>query len=93
MRLLAVHNPTSAPPSTALLSTIFGEFEKPRIARTSELVKRAREQGDKRVVSGVEACKNRNETVAAGAIGDSPVLKAMARDLIANPFRLGESEI
>ena len=98
IRLLLAHNPTGAPPSTELLSKIFTEFETPRIARTSELVKRARQQGDMRVVSGVEACKKRNDALTAtfgdaAAKADNPALKAQLADLIEHPFKLGESQI
>ena len=69
----------------------------PRIARTSELVKRARQQGESRVVSGVEACKKRNNAVAAIFAGlasaDAARLMAQLADLVDHPFKLGESQI
>ncbi|TBU24974.1 FAD/NAD(P)-binding domain-containing protein [Dichomitus squalens] len=96
-RLLLVHNPTGASPSTELLSTVFTEFETLRIARTSDLVKRARQQGEIRVISGVEACKKRNETVATmyggPAKADDTALRVLLADLIEHPFKPGESEI
>ena len=96
-RLLLAHNPSGAPPSTALLQTIFSEFESLRIARTSELVKGARQQGELRVVSGVEACKKRNEVIvemySSFAAGGSEGLVAQFKHLVEHPFKAGESEI
>ncbi|KAM5543302.1 hypothetical protein V8D89_003176 [Ganoderma adspersum] len=96
-RLLLAHNPSGAPPSTALLETIFTEFEGPRIVRTSELVKSARQQGELRVVDGVEACKKRNEVIVemygGAAAGGSAGLAAQFRHLVEHPFKAGESEI
>ena len=95
-RLLA-HNPSGAPPSTALLETIFTEFESLRIARTSELVKGARQQGELRVVSGAEACKKRNEVIvemySSFAAGGSEGLVAQFKHLVEHPFKAGASEI
>ena len=97
-RLLLAHNPSGTPPSTALLETIFTEFEGIRIARTSELVKGAREQGNLRVVSGVEACKRRNEVIiekfgGATGPGDNAGVVPQFKHLIEHPFKAGESEI
>ncbi|PIL33910.1 hypothetical protein GSI_03616 [Ganoderma sinense ZZ0214-1] len=92
-RLLLAHNPSGAPPSTALLETIFTEFEGPRIARTSELVKGARQQGELRVVDGAEACKKRNEVIAEMYSGSDGGLVAQFVHLVENPFKAGESEI
>ncbi|KAM5543852.1 hypothetical protein V8D89_002469 [Ganoderma adspersum] len=64
-RLLVAHNPSGAPPSTTLLESVFTEFERLRIARTSALVQRARQHGDLLVVSGVDACKKRDEAIVA----------------------------
>ena len=58
--LLEKHNPSAEPPSTAVLDAAFTELEVARIPRTAELVKRAREQGETRVVHGVQACIDRN---------------------------------
>ena len=58
--LLETHNPSGADPSSATLAVMFGELERERIPRTAELVKRARAQGEIRVVSGTEACIKRN---------------------------------
>ena len=77
--------------------TIFSEFESLRIARTSELVKGARQQGELRVVSGVEACKKRNEVIvemySSFAAGGSEGLVAQFKHLVEHPFKAGESEI
>ncbi|KAI0688032.1 hypothetical protein BC835DRAFT_1408199 [Cytidiella melzeri] len=59
--LLEKHNPSSAPPSTETLETVFTEMEAERIPRSSALVKGARRQGEARVVSGVDACLKRNQ--------------------------------
>ncbi|KAM5543237.1 hypothetical protein V8D89_003111 [Ganoderma adspersum] len=96
-RLLLAHNLSGTSPSTALLETIFTEFEGPRIARTSELVKSARQQGDLRVVGGIEACKKRNEIFVemygGAATGRSTGLVAQSLHLALNPLKAGEGEI
>ena len=76
-RLLVAHNPSGAAPTTALLGTVFTEFERLRIARTSALVKRARQHDELLVVSGADACKKRDGAIvgilaggARGATGD-----------------------
>ena len=58
--LLQKHNPQAEAPSTQTLNTIFTEYEGIRLPRTAALVQEARKQGDLRVVSGVAACKERN---------------------------------
>lgn len=58
--LLEKHNLSSSPPSTALLESLFSEFEAVRIPRSSAMVKGARAQGETRVAEGVEACLKRN---------------------------------
>lgn len=92
MRLLTKHNPSATPPSTELLETIFSDYEQLRIARTSELVRGARRQGDTvRVVSGEEACRARNQAVQAVYADKNFVGKWL--DFFTHPFRMGESEI
>ncbi|GJE95045.1 FAD/NAD(P)-binding domain-containing protein [Phanerochaete sordida] len=59
--LLAAHAPAAEPTTTAALEAAFQELEAARIPRTTFLVKRAREQGETRVVHGVPACVERNE--------------------------------
>ncbi|GJE95021.1 FAD-dependent monooxygenase [Phanerochaete sordida] len=58
--LLAAHNPTAVPPSTAMLESVFRELEAARIPRTAELARGARKQGETRVAAGPEACRARN---------------------------------
>ncbi|KIP01899.1 hypothetical protein PHLGIDRAFT_96569 [Phlebiopsis gigantea 11061_1 CR5-6] len=60
VELLEKYNPTAEAPLTATLQEAFVELEKERIPRTAELVKRARAQGETRVVHGTEACVKRN---------------------------------
>lgn len=65
VQLLGKHNPSAESPTTATLETVFEELEKVRIPRTSDLVKRARAQGNSTVTTGVEACVARNNSVRA----------------------------
>ncbi|KAI0688726.1 FAD/NAD(P)-binding domain-containing protein [Cerioporus squamosus] len=91
VRLLVKHNPSASPPSTATLETVFTELEQLRIPRTSELVMRARKMGELRVVSGVEACKKRDELMCT--LFTPERAEAMMQDLWKNPFEPGKSEI
>ncbi|EKM53969.1 uncharacterized protein PHACADRAFT_145505 [Phanerochaete carnosa HHB-10118-sp] len=59
--LLEKHNPSAASPSTDTLKTIFAEFERARLSLTAHLVKKARIQGEMRVVTGAEECIKRND--------------------------------
>lgn len=59
--LLEKHNPLTVSPPTSTLDTIFSELEAVRIPRTAKMVKLAREQGEVRVVQGVDACRARND--------------------------------
>ncbi|KAA1472789.1 FAD/NAD(P)-binding domain-containing protein [Dentipellis sp. KUC8613] len=61
--LLDEHNADRSPPSLATLEKIFTKFERVRIPRSAELVKGAREMGERRVVSGLENCLKRNDVV------------------------------
>ncbi|KAG8996557.1 hypothetical protein FRB93_000699 [Tulasnella sp. JGI-2019a] len=84
-RLLSLHIPSptpSAAASTAVLDTIFTEFETLRITRTSALVRAARAQGDMRVMSGEEACLARDEMVKATA----PLVAGKVQELMKHPF-------
>ena len=65
VELLEKHNPSAGHPSTVVIATIFAELEEARIPRTSDLVKRARMQGDLMVAKGAEACIARNNTLRA----------------------------
>ncbi|EKM52862.1 uncharacterized protein PHACADRAFT_100160 [Phanerochaete carnosa HHB-10118-sp] len=58
--LLEKYSPSTESPSTDTLAAAFTELERVRLPRTADLVKRARIQGETRVVSGVEACIKRN---------------------------------
>lgn len=90
MRLLTKHNPSAAPPSTALLDDVFSEYEQLRIARTSALVLGARRQGEARVVQGIEACRARDTALKAKF--SSADFGRSQLDIYAHPFT-GESEI
>ena len=90
VRLLTKHNPSAAAPSTALLETVFSEYEQLRITRTSALVLGARRQGEARVVQGVEACRMRD--AALKAMFTSADFGKGQLDFYAHPFT-GESEI
>ncbi|KAI0654315.1 FAD/NAD-P-binding domain-containing protein [Cubamyces menziesii] len=89
VRLLTKYNPDAAEPSTELLSNIFTEFEKMRIARTSEFVKRARKQGEYRVVEGVEECKKRNDHFR----GEPMMPPAQLQEMVVHPYAVGHSEV
>ncbi|KAI0365646.1 FAD/NAD-P-binding domain-containing protein [Pilatotrama ljubarskyi] len=90
VRLLVKHNPDAASPSTELLSSIFTEYEKIRIPRTTGLVKLARKQGELRVVSGVEACKKRNDILRS----QTNIFSEQAyKEIAAHPFEMGHSEV
>ncbi|KAI0329489.1 FAD/NAD-P-binding domain-containing protein [Cubamyces sp. BRFM 1775] len=89
VRLLSKHNPDATEPSTELLSRIFTEFDNVRIARTSEVVKRARKQGEYRVVEGVEACKKRNDHFRREAM----MPPSQLQEMVHNPFTVGHSEV
>ncbi|KAK7692970.1 hypothetical protein QCA50_004611 [Cerrena zonata] len=72
--LLEKYNPQAQQPSTDLLEKIFTEYEETRIPRTAALVAEARKQGDLRVASGVDACKQRNQ-IYHEMWGDEEVVK------------------
>ncbi|KIJ67862.1 hypothetical protein HYDPIDRAFT_107388 [Hydnomerulius pinastri MD-312] len=89
VRLLKKYNPSASDPSNETLVQVFQEYQNLRLPRTAELVKGARRQGETRVVSGIEACKRRDEMVKAG-FGDENLKKAHG-ELLSGPFR--ESEL
>ena len=70
-------------------------------SRTSALVKKARAQGEMRVVSGIEECKRRNDVVRAmfrplpGMDEEqaSEAIREQYKDILENPFEVGKSEI
>ena len=96
-----LHNPSAGPPSTATLKAVFLELEAYRITRTAMLVKKARAQGEIRVVEGVEACKRRNDVVRGmysvpeGATPEmvKEGIREVYKDILDFPFSPGESEI
>lgn len=61
MSVLETHNPTASSPSTSDLEIIFNEFEEARRPHTSMIVKHARAIGERKVVTGLEACVARND--------------------------------
>ncbi|KAF9237503.1 hypothetical protein BU15DRAFT_48616 [Melanogaster broomeanus] len=89
VRLLNKHNPSAFQPSTEVLAQVFQEYQDLRLAQTTELVKAARKRGEVRVVSGVDACRRRNELVK-GIFSDEGLRKAGA-ELLSGPFT--ESEL
>ena len=91
MRLLTAHNPSAGAPSTGALEAVFTALEAARIARTAELVRKARVQGENRVAQGVRACRARNDAVRAMFHGEEAALEGFA-DVFSQPF-VGESEI
>ena len=72
--LLEKHNPSAAPPSTPVLEAAFNELEAVRIPSTAELVKRARKEGEMRVMHGVQACIDRNNMYRK-VLADQDLLK------------------
>ncbi|GJE95025.1 FAD/NAD(P)-binding domain-containing protein [Phanerochaete sordida] len=71
-------SPSSAPPPnppTPTLEAAFAALEGARIPRTAALVKKAREQGETRVVHGVPACLARNQWYRE-LLGDEAALRA-----------------
>ncbi|CAI6013759.1 unnamed protein product [Clonostachys chloroleuca] len=71
---------------SSLWKNIFRPFAGKRQPRTSLLVRGARSQGDRRVVSGTEACRQRDSGIRA-AYKDSTVLSAKFDDLLREPFQ------
>lgn len=85
------HNPTASPLPTDKLVEIFREYEGQRISQTSILVQGARRMGELRVVSGVDACLARNETVKKMYADDAEMLEKTAF-VLEGPFT-GSPEI
>ncbi|PCG90981.1 Monooxygenase, FAD-binding [Penicillium occitanis (nom. inval.)] len=69
-----------------LSQEIFRPFAEKRQPRTSLLVKGARTQGDKRVASGVEACRQRDSDIAT-AYTDPAAMLARFDSLLPEPFQ------
>jgi salicylate hydroxylase len=62
-RLLGAH--PGAAEDSATLETVFTEYERARIPRSTMLIDTAQKQGENRVVEGVQACLARNQEVRA----------------------------
>lgn len=88
MRLLKKYNPSTGQPSTELLSQVFIDYQDLRLPRTSELVRGARQQGEVRVVEGIEACRVRNEKIRIGSRDDAA--RKATNDLLSGPFKDSE---
>ncbi|GJE95023.1 FAD-dependent monooxygenase [Phanerochaete sordida] len=73
LELLEERNPSAEPPSTQTLDAIFTDLEHARIPRMSDLLQKARAQGEIGTVAGVEACMERN---------------AMIRDMCSDPEKV-----
>lgn len=69
-----------------LSQEIFRPFAEKRQPRTSLLVKGARTQGDKRVASGAEACRQRDSDIAT-AYTDPAAILARFDFLLREPFQ------
>lgn len=91
MRFLKKYNPSASPPSTELLSKVFTDYQDLRLPRTSELVRRARRQGEIRVVEGTDACRARDEAIQA-RFNDEAERRAHD-ELLSEPFKFKGNEI
>ncbi|KAI0790637.1 hypothetical protein C8Q75DRAFT_95567 [Abortiporus biennis] len=80
-QLLEQKNPEAAEPSTEILEKIFTEYEKARIPRSAEMVKGARQQGEQRVMEGVDACKQRNDRIRSIYKDDESIGKMYEKTL------------
>ncbi|KIK47163.1 hypothetical protein CY34DRAFT_799699 [Suillus luteus UH-Slu-Lm8-n1] len=88
MRLLKKYNPSTGQPSIELLSQVFSDYQDLRISRTSELVRRARQQGEARVVEGIDACRVRDEKIRMGSQDDAARMAHF--ELLSGPFKHSE---
>ncbi|KAJ7123872.1 hypothetical protein C8R43DRAFT_1090705 [Mycena crocata] len=76
VRLLVQHHTAvDSEPSSAVLSTVFTEFEAKRMERTAALVQGARKMGESRVVEGMEQARVRNEALCAEWADNDAVLR------------------
>ncbi|KAF5681268.1 monooxygenase FAD-binding protein [Fusarium heterosporum] len=66
---------------------VFRPFAEKRQPRTSLLVKGARAQGNRRVTSGIEACRQRDSDIRA-SFKDSKALSAKFDNLLREPFQI-----
>ncbi|EJU02894.1 FAD/NADP-binding domain-containing protein [Dacryopinax primogenitus] len=81
----------AAPFTDESLESAFKEYENIRIPIVTKSVARAKVEGQKRVLSGKEACLQRDEIMLKGN-GMDPQRVQWQNDLIQGPF-MGESEI
>ncbi|KAG2034169.1 hypothetical protein BDR03DRAFT_1093926 [Suillus americanus] len=88
MRLLRKHNPSAGQLSTELLLRVFTDYQDLRLLRTSELVRGARQQGELRVVEGVDACRARDEAIRT-RLNDDAAWKARD-EMWSGPFTESE---
>ncbi|GJE95033.1 FAD/NAD(P)-binding domain-containing protein [Phanerochaete sordida] len=86
--LLAEHAPAGAAPPSAALATVFAALEAERIPRTAAVVKKARAEGEMRVVSGVQACIERNNFYRK-VLNDDKLLRER---FVHAPAKKGEGE-
>lgn len=77
--LLDQHNAERTSPTTSILDTVFRAFESARIPRCAALVKGARQEGEGRVVEGVEACLKRNLAVRDATKDDGALYATFSR--------------
>lgn len=74
IQCLKKHNLDATAPSTALLTTVFAEYESVRLPRSALLVKAANDRGHMRVVSTEAAALERDEKVKAANSDSASVL-------------------
>ncbi|KAG1777653.1 hypothetical protein EV702DRAFT_1099798 [Suillus placidus] len=88
MRLLKKYNPSASQLSTELLSQVFIDYQVLRLPRTSELVRRARQQGEARVIEGIDACRVRDEKIRTESHDDAA--RMAYYELLSGPFKNNE---
>jgi len=79
------------PFNDASLEAAFEEYERIRLPIVTKSVGQAKKEGEKRVMSGKEACKKRDEMLKGGG-GHDPERWKLQMELMQGPF-MGESEI
>ncbi|KAG1791047.1 uncharacterized protein HD556DRAFT_1387296 [Suillus plorans] len=89
MRLLGKHNPSADQLSTELLLRVFTDYQDLRLLRTSELVRKARRQGEIRVVEGIDACRARDEAVRT-RFNDDVLARRASDEMLSGPFTESE---
>ncbi|KAG1838535.1 hypothetical protein DFJ58DRAFT_813989 [Suillus subalutaceus] len=88
MRLLRKHNPSADQLSTELLLRVFTDYQDLRLLRTSELVRGARQQGELRVVEGLDACRARDEAIRK--VSDNDAARKARHEMWSGPFTENE---